>query len=233
MLGAILILAASTATMAAPLPPGGVLLNPDVGAPSFTLGGVPANYSVLLDTLVSPYAGDFTGDVVSLVFQDPNTGFLAFAYQFTNTTTTGPFPPALIQATIGDPSGPWLFANILDAGSDQLGSSTPAPLAPNWSDGDPYALLRSSAASGGDVSILWSVLNQGTLIAPPSDFSALIWFATDALDYQLTNVGLVDGGAVGTAQAFAPIPEPTSLVLYGMGLGMFGLVMTARRKRSS
>lgn len=234
LLGAILVLAAGAATMgAAPLPPGGVLENPDVGSaiPDFTLGFVPANYSDLVDFLVSPYVGDFTGDVISAVYQDPATGFLAFAYQFTNTSSTGTFPPTLIQASIGDSSGPWLFASILDAGSDESGSSTAAPWAPNWEDGDPLALLRDSAAAGGNVRILWNVFNWGTEIAPPSDFSAVIWFATNALDYKITNVGLADGGAVATAQAFAPVPEPASLVLYGLGLGVFGLVLRRQARK--
>lgn len=231
LLGALMILPAPLVSLATPLPPGSVLANPVVGTPAYTLGNVPANYSKLLDTLVSPYSGNFAGTLTSFVWQDLDTGYLAFAYRLTNTTTGTGILPSIVMASIGDLSAPWLGVNIVNAGADGSGSSTPAVLLPKWSNGNPYALLRDINANGAGVSAQFRVLNQGTQLNPPADFSALIWFATTSTLYQQTGAAITDTFASAEAYALAPaVPEPATLVLWGLGFGALGIV-AVRRKR--
>lgn len=228
-----LLLAVASAS-AAPLNPGGTVYNPDVTAviplfnPSYTLSGVPANYSTLVATLVSNYTGGFTGQMTSKVYEDPNTGWLAFVYYLNNTTSP---EVDMEHFTVGNNIvKPWSGVGIVDAGADSSGHSTADGLI-NWTDGDPYDLVRDPASTGSGVGVNFSI-GMGTRIVPTSNDSALIWFATDAKNFQITNVGLLDNGTIGAATAYAPapaVPEPASWTLLGLGFGVVGLVLRRRR----
>ena len=135
----------------------------------------------------------------------------------------------LTKATIGDPTvKPWLGFTILNAGSDGTGSSTGVG-SPSWTDGDPYSLDRDSTAAGEGLTIFWKVFNNGTVLRNSTDYSAHIFFETDAKYFAKTSVGILDSGVVSEAEAYAPslIPEPASLSLLGLG----GLPLLLRRRR--
>ncbi len=219
----------SAAVSAAPLLPGTTLDNPLIpnATPDYTTGAVPVGGFTLVTTLVSPYAGTgFGGEATTTVWRNPVDNTLTFQYHFTNVGLS--LTRDLIRATIGDVSQPWAGYAITDAGSDGSGSSTDGGGAGiNWTDGDPAFLLRDPVGSGEGLTIQWRDNSNGTVLRnTSSDFSALIWFATDATDYQLTDIGLLDSGLIGSAQGYAPlatyvIPEPTSLALFGLlGLGL-------------
>lgn len=244
----IMILSAGPALAVTALPPGSSTFDPLVGSvPAFDTV-LPAYFSVpanqVAPTLVSNYVGPIAGAVTSNVYVNPGTGFLAFEYVFTNTTVLpGGAPPGgsvldLAKATIGDPvSKQWLGWTIFNCGADGSGTSTALPVALTWSDGDPYSIDRDLTAAGEGLTINWKLSNNGTVIRNPSpgnpagDWSAHIFFETDAKYWTTTSVGLLDSGVVSDARAYAPslIPEPASLSLLGLG----GLALLLKRRRRS
>jgi hypothetical protein len=228
------------------LNPGDVQYNPtpSVSAfftPSYTSGGVPAAYSIPVDSFSFPYhyqAGNsnetYFGSVTSSVFKN-GSGQLAFSYVFNNLIPPVPMnPPAteITHATINDPSNPWTGVSILSAGADASGMST-AVVGPfgSWTNGNPFNIQRDGTNNG--VGIFFNSGGSGTELASPSnDRSAVIWFTTDATHYKTSNVGLIDGGTVGSGNAFAPVvPEPSSLVL--SAIGCLGVALVAWRVRQT
>lgn len=219
---------------AVPLNPGTTVYVPQVpDTPEYT-STLPSYFTLAnqVDQMVAAYnavIGNITGSVTSTVYRDPATNFLSFQYTFTNTGASD-----LLRATIGSPQQEWLGWNISDAGADGSGASTAGEVAPVWTTGDPFFLLRDPLATGAGVTIQWRVGSSGTRLAGPDDISSLIFFETNAPTYQLTNVGLINSGAVSSAQAFAPaplstiIPEPATIVL--LGIGIFGAAASRRRR---
>ena len=223
--------------------PGDTQYNPSVTAinpsftPSFTMGPVPAQYNIPVtsNTFNYNFAGTpaeaYSGHVVSSVFKN-SSGQLAFSYVFDNLTPPAGGPRTEItHATINDPSNPWTGVNILGAGSDSSGLSTPlAGAFGSWANGNPFALTRDAGNSG--VGIFFNEFNSGTqLVSTTNDTSAAIWFTTDARSFTTTNIGMIDGGTTGTAAAFAPVvPEPSSVVL--IVLGALGVGLAGRRIRA-
>jgi hypothetical protein len=236
------VLLALESAAVANLNPGDVQYNPtpSVSAfftPSYTSGGVPAQYSTLVATTSFPYnyqAGNsnetYFGSVTSSVFAN-GSGQLAFSYVFDNLTPPGNPPPTEItHATINDPSNPWTGVSILSTGADASGMST-AVVGPfgSWTNGNPFNIQRDGTNNG--VGIFFNSGGSGTELASPSnDRSAVIWFATNATHFRRTDVGLIDGGTVGTGNAYAPVvPEPSSLVL--LAIGCLGVAFMAWRVR--
>ena len=193
--------------------------------------------------------GAFAGFVSSSVWANAD-GQLAFEYVFNNVTPpTPPNPPLtdIVRATINDPSEPWYNSialpgfppvgpiTIFAAGSDPSsgGHSTPVNgFFGGWNNGVPFDVTRSATDYG--VAVEFNPLNSGTqLNSTPNDQSVFIWFATDATDYNVTNVGLSDNGHVGTSQAFAPgihiFPEPSALVLAMIGCFVGGFAIRRGR----
>lgn len=222
----------SAVVSASPLPPNANVDNPDIppnASPDFTVG-LPANFGsyVSVATLASPYVGAFTGTVTTNVWRDTDNT-LTFGYEFTNTS---PLPVKdMVSATIGDPTQPWLGYVISDAGSDESGQSTGGLDPVDWTDGDPSSIGRDPTISGEGLQIRWRDAGAGTVIRNSADYSALVWFDTDAVDYQLTDIGILDSGLTADAQGYAPlavstIPEPASLALFGL----LGLTLMRRRR---
>lgn len=230
----LLALAVTPSAEATPLPPSTTVFNPDVGGggPFFSVGPIPAAYSTsVIGPTTFPFAGAFTGRTVSQVFAD-GSGQLAFTYQFFHDVNVSVVEPEIIRATINDLTNLWTGVTIFDAGVvPSTGASTAAVGSPNWTDGDPNFILRPLTTQNPDIQ--FRAADVGTYLTE-GDSSSLIWFTTDAKFFKITDVGLADGGAVGTSSAYGPnaaIPEPSTLVLSAIGVGC-GLVTLWRRRRS-
>jgi len=238
LLAVALIVGTSALAMGATaLPADTTVFNPDVpvippGAAYYSTA-LPAymlNPANLVDTLVSNYVpnplGGFTGTLTSRVWRDPGDGTLTFEYVWNNTTPGNPVD--VLRSTIGDPGQrPWANVAITDVGSDGTGTTTPGA-APNWSDGDPYFILRDPTVTGEGLTVQWRAFSSGTSIRNTTNVSARVFFDTDAIYYTTTNVGVLDSGVTSNAQGFAPgIPEPATMAL----LGLVGVPFILRRRR--
>jgi hypothetical protein len=218
----------SASWAAAPLLPGGSNQRPGLSLPNYTApSGVPANFSqVLAGPTPFAYVGTFTGNVTSEVLRDPGTGNLAFSYRFNNLFNGN--ANEINRASIDDPSHPWTGVNIFDSGSDFSGNSTKIG-AGGWADGSPYDIERDSVLNG--IAAQFSQLGTGTsLTSANNSVSSLIWVATNAKHFGVSDVSLLDGGPGGTSFAYAPaVPEPATLLL--SVIGCLGCALMIRRQR--
>jgi hypothetical protein len=216
---------------AAPLALGGSQINPDVVtsppdgvATDFIEGSIPANYSMLWDTMTNAIDGgisnDFTGTITSSVWKDPSTGFLAFEYSFA--IDVGGATSPVRSATIG---GNWLSADVLDVGSDESGGST-AITTDGWVDGDPAIMSRLPSAGFGSPAVVFSpsflIFPEGTTIGS-GESSAIFWYATNSTSYTIDSMDLLDGGKSGDADVFV-VPVPGAVLLGALGLGLVGWI---------
>jgi hypothetical protein len=187
---------------------------------------IPAN---LQTTLSSTYTATgetstIVGTLVSEVYKDPVTGFLTFVYQDTVSPTS---TESVVRLTLADL---WLDAglSITDHGADGSGSSTPAADA-HWSNGDPRFMIWEAQ----DINIQFrspvGAGTEGTVLAPPGDYSANMFFATNATSYTTANAGISDG-VTANAPYLGPgaVPEPSSIALLLAGL-LGGLAFWKRR----
>jgi len=234
-----LCLTASSASAQA-LPAGGALLRPNVvpvfggtaydaavgAAPSaatgYTLidsslaGGNPYNYTPGLPS------EQFSGSVITKVWQKNSTGQLAFTYVFDNIVppigTGGPATSDILALQIEETSNAWHGVHITQAGADSTGGkSTAASGGINWTDGTPLSMSFEQSSSTSGIAVDFSEVGLGTELRQPSannpDTSAIVWFQTDATKY-LTAVVTDLNDPVGTTRVFAPVvPEPATLVL--------------------
>lgn len=223
-LAACLALALAAASFAETLSPGTTLFRPGSGSNEYTVGGVPAGY-VHVDgaDLTSPITGIFSGSVVSKLYAN-NAGEYAFSYQLVNTATNG---HEMTSATIGDDSNPWKGIAISDAGADASGLSVGG-----WTDGSPLAIGRDTTGSGEGLRITFynALANAGVTLRGPSGYSAITWVVTAAKSYTTTNAGILNSGSIGQAEAYAPVPEPGTLVLLAVAgfVGLFGYATIKR-----
>ncbi len=234
---------ALASSASAQLAPGGTVYNPAVNppfTPSFTLGPVPAGFNTMVGApLVSSYdyaMGDnshaYSGTITSTVFKNA-AGQLAFSYKFNDLVPPGGAsnPDTLLNydinhATIGGTANAWNGVNILSEGADSSGNSTAqtAGAFANWSNGNPFDIVRANNPGDQGIGVFLSQASSGTLLFrgtganPLNQSSALIWFTTNATQFTTTAVGFQDSqSTVGGAQAFAPIvPEPATIVLAGL-----------------
>jgi hypothetical protein len=256
---AVTVLACFDPSARANLDPGSVQYNPVLApsfaffTPSYVNGPLPSAYHNLIITTNFPYNydgqkdGSFQGFVTSSIWAN-DQGQLAFTYQFNNLNPgPGSALTDIVRATINDFSDPWLYGardpvtnqpipvpvTIFSVGSDSSGHSTAINgLFGGWSNGNPFSVQRNATDAG--ISINFNPLNSGTqLDSTPNDQSAMIWFTTNAISADLTNVGLSDNGHVGVAQAYAPsliiFPEPSTLVL-AIFAATAGLCILRRRR---
>jgi len=221
-----------------PLTPTNILQNPaalSLFPDDFAAESVPTPYT---DLVMGPTSFAATGNylgakVISSVYEDPSTGYLAFAYQFENTSTA---TNDLARATINDSTDPWAGFTFFDAGADGAGASHSAGSATGtWTNGNPYYIQQDSSDSG--IVLQFDVGDLGTvMLSQDSDTSATIWLATNAKNFGLTDVGLSDSTAVGTSMAYGPaagtlteaVPEPSTIVTFLIGLSI--LAATWRRR---
>jgi hypothetical protein len=257
----IALLIASVASAVTPaLTPGTTQYNPALNppytffTPNYVAGALPANYA-FVTTFNVPYNYNgtlnnaFSGFVTTSVYRSTIDSTLAFTYVFNN---LAPFAGApltdIVRATINDPTDPWSFNQatglpfqITAAGADPNsgGQSTLINgFFGGWTNGMPFDVTRNATDDG--VAVEFNPLNSGTqLDSTPNDHSALIWFTTDAKHYAPTGVSFSDNGHVGTSQAYGPtngpdkpFPEPSSIVLLGLG-GLGGALALWRRSRKS
>lgn len=212
------LLTSASALAAASLPLGGTLYKPGNSPPGQTdystqLPAYCTSANQVAQLFESPILlpggaqGMFHGHVTSTAYRNP-AGGLTFTYLFSN-TGPGSAPVIVVASFLAQD---WFAAQITDAGSDGTGSSGTND-SPEWTDGDPYLIFRTS---NGSVEFNWLVGITGTVIGP-GDHSALIWLETDALNYRTSLVALADGGAVGQAAALTA-PEPATLILLATGV---------------
>jgi hypothetical protein len=184
---------------------------------------VPGNeVTSITEPIVSNY-GNMVGTVTSTVYQNPSNSLLTFEYRFTNTGTSD-----LLCAEF-DPT-PWVGVTIYDAGADGTGASVAGSVSPDWTNGDPIFIGRDQSSYP---FFQWEANGQGTaLIGPSSGDSANIWLSTNATSYQMSYTGLLDGGAIASADLLAPsvVPGPMSILAGLQGLGM---LLVFRKKLTS
>jgi len=185
--------------------------------PGSSVFAVPNTYptgGVAIASLTQPFvAATFSGKLTSEVISgDPdNPGGLTFTYLIENDASS---PHAIGRLTVDDFSGFDTYINF----------QTPvgAGVAPAFFD-------RSSGA--GDVvgfTFFGAPVGVGQIAAGSS--SAKLVIQTNSTVWRPTTASIIDG-SVATAASFAPIPEPSTLVLGGLGL--VGLAAFALRRRTS
>ena len=236
---AAVIAAVSPVAAQGPLTPTNPLQNPAVNAVSpfndFTDGSLTAEttYTELIagPTSFAALEGFLGSEVISSVYEDPTTGYLAFEYQFVNNPATA---TDMQRMTINDPSNPWTPFTIFDAGADGSGASHSASGGPSpytWTNGNPYDFEQESLNDG--IAIRFASGDEGTVVeSASSDSTANVWLTTNAKNYAITDVGLSDSAAVGTSNAYGPapgvVPEPSTIASALLGAG---ILLAARRRR--
>lgn len=200
---------AANSLSAAPLPPGTVLFGPSTETDP--VGGTIVGSLVTPFSVPGAFSGTLTADVISGDTSNP-LGGLTFVYKLANDGVSGP-------NSIGRLSISEWGSFVLD-GSYQV----PVPagsVAPGSIDRNP----------SGDVvgfNFVPVATDPATGFLSPGSSSALLVIQTDAPAFKTgAFASMIDGG-VTTISTFAPVPEPSTVVLLLTGLAAAGLV--ARRR---
>jgi hypothetical protein len=205
---------------------------PDLGAPYYSNNALPS-YFILANqvaTLTSSWvlgSGTLDGNVTSIAYKNPTTGFLGFEYIFSRKGSVGS-NSQMVRASLGGGANAFMDADIFDAGSDSNGLSTAGSGAPDWTDGAPDFIQRDTAAAFEGIAFQFRANNQGSAIGV-GNYSADIFIQTQSLQVTQTGVGFIDSGATSSATVLAPIPEPMTVSLLVAG----GVVFLLRRRRGA
>ena len=144
------------------------------------------------------------------------TGGLGFSYEF-DVTSTVPAGEGLEQVSFGPD---WGGVGIVDVGVLSTGgSSTGAGGAPSWTDGDPHNIFRDFG-TGANITVTFSTSGVGTLIKS-LNFSAIVWWETDAQMWTTSSASLIDGSVDGDVNILA-VPVPGAVLLGVIGLAGVG-----------
>jgi hypothetical protein len=172
--------------------------------------------------MTNDWSGTATSNVYFVNGVDA-TGGLGFTYRFAVTSTTSA-GEGLVRVSFAPD---WAGVAFSDVGSDASGSATAGTGSLTWTDGDPYSISRNT---GGAVSVNFAVDDAtggsgtlGNIIFAPGDYSALVWWETDAHSFSISEAALIDGGLDGNVAVYA-VPVPGAVLLGAMGLGLVGWV---------
>jgi hypothetical protein len=204
---------------------------PDLGAPYYSNNAIPSYFTLAnqVATLSSSWvlgSGTLDGNVTSIAYKNPATGFLGFEYIFSRVGSVGS-NSQMVRASLGGGANAFLNAVIFDAGSDSLGSSTAGSVAPFWTDGAPDFIQRDTTSAFEGIAFQFRANNQGSAI-DVCNWSADIFIQTQSTLVTQTGVGFIDSGATSSATVLAPIPEPVTMTILSLG----GLGLLLRRRRS-
>ena len=189
---------------------------PDLGAPYYSNNALPA-YFTLANQVGSPLVSQWVlgslvldGNVTSIAYRNPVTGFLGFEYIFNRKGSVS--QSEMVRASMGGGPNAFLNAVIFDAGSDSSGLSTAGSVAPFWTDGAPDFIQRDTNGAGAGIAFQFRANNQGSSI-DAGNYSADIFIQTESTRVTQTGVGFSDSGATSSATVLAPIPEPMTASL--------------------
>ena len=190
---------------AAPLLPG-ALLTP-VPAEAEPVGGV------VLATQTSPFVSTtYTGELVSTVIQGDTSnalGGLTFTYELRNLT--------------GSHSINRLSINGFDGFTTDVSASSPIPA------GRVNPAYADREASGSSIGFSWVAAPIGVGAVAPGQSSSTLVIQTNSPVFVPTSAFVLDGFPAGML-AFAPVPEPSTIVLTGSGLALMVYGFLRRRR---
>jgi hypothetical protein len=184
---------------------------------------LPSGSTLFADGSVTDTTSDFTATLNYAVYKDGSTGDMDFVYQMTNSSASSQNLSALI-------------------GNDFSGTSNDVSYLSNYSTLSSTGSLSGSSATG----VIPTVAIQssdGTNITfddtlMPGQSSAILIIKTTASGYTTglnTVVDLTEVQTPGfaTTTATASTPEPSSIVLLGMGITGLGVARWRKRKQTA
>lgn len=194
---------ASTST-ATPLPINSTVVPTGIAAPA-------GSFSIIADTGVVPFtAATFQGTLRSEVIAGDASnpfGGLTFLYQVSNTLGPNDIERMTVNGYVG----------VLTDASYQIPTTNLAPTFATRDSGDVVGFAFFPGLGGA---------------LPPGSTSAWLIVQTNAQSFQPTSAAVIDGSTASPIASFAPgsgIPEPSSLVL--AGIGSLAMAFYARRLR--
>jgi len=205
--GIFTVMALSFQANAVPLTTGNTVLTS--GATVLNAGTVLTNEVVVFSGVNGSGGTNFTGTLQLQVVKETGSGSLDFYYQIFNNSSSA---DAIMRLTAGNYTG---FATDVDwTNNAAIGV------------GSTYA-DRTTADTVG-FSFVGAPIGRGAIL--PGTNSALLFIKTDATQYTLGTVSLINN-ATANVLAFAPIPEPSTWALIVLGGAVvFGFVRPWREE---